>query len=163
MPLIGEGEDKHHFHGHYYPGRNPLPGRKSVTIESVYMENNQINVIVKNHVTSHYFPTGAHTKGIFLEIKGYNESNGIPVFEDTYIFLKRFKFKKVLGIQDMPHTVYKDTRIKPEEERTVTFKIDESIKISKVFATLRFGFLGDFGEELEHWTSDYISKKEFNL
>jgi hypothetical protein len=163
MPLIGEGKEKHHFHGHYYPGRNPLPGRKSVTIESVNMENNQINVIVKNHVTSHYFPTGAHTKGIFLEVKGYNENTITPVFADAYIFLKRFKFKKVLGIQDMPYTVYKDTRIKPEEKRTITFKIDKSIKISKVIATLRFGFLGDFGEELEHWTSDYISKKEVDL
>jgi len=35
MPLIGKGEDKHHFHGHYYPGRNPLPGRKSVSIEAI--------------------------------------------------------------------------------------------------------------------------------
>jgi len=160
MPLIGKGEDKHHFHGHYYPGRNPLPGRKSVSIQSINMEEEQITVTVKNHVTSHYFPTGAHTKGIFLEVKGYNENQSTPVFEDVYIFLKRFKFKKFLGIQDFPYTVYKDTRIKPEEERKITFNIDNSKKIHKLTATLRFGFLGDFGEELEHWTSDYIAKKE---
>jgi hypothetical protein len=160
MPLIGEGEEKHHFHGHYYPGRNPLPGRKSVSIEAISFENGQLNVIVKNHVTSHYFPTGAHTKAMFLEVKGFGENNKKPVFEDKFIFLKRFQFKKFLGIQDLPYTVYKDTRIKPEEERNITFTINQPIKINKVVATLRCGFLGDLGEELEAWTSDYIAKKE---
>jgi hypothetical protein len=160
MPLIGEGEDKHHFHGHYYPGRNPLPGRKSVSIEAITMENGQLNVIVKNHVRSHYFPTGAHTKAIFLEVKGFAENTSKPVFEDKILFLKRFQFKKFLGIQDLPYTVYKDTRIKPEEERKITFNIDKSMKINKAIATLRFGFIGDFGEELEAWTSDYVAKKE---
>ncbi|MEA1948472.1 MAG: hypothetical protein U9N83_14340 [Thermodesulfobacteriota bacterium] len=160
MPLIGEGEDKHHFHGHYYPGRNPLPGRKSISIESITRGNEQINVIVKNHVTSHYFPTGAHTKAMILEVKGYDETTSNPVFEDQYIFLKRFKFEKFLGIQDFPYTVYKDTRIKPEEERKITFNIDKSMKISKLIATLRCAFMGDLGEEVEAWTSDYIAKKE---
>jgi hypothetical protein len=160
MPLVGEGEEKHHFHGHYYPGRNPIPGRKSVSIEDITMEGGQINVIVKNHVRSHYFPTGAHTKAIFLEVKGFPENSRKPVFEDKYLFLKRFKFKKFLGIQDLPYTVYKDTRIKPEEERKIPFNTDNSMKISRVRATLRCGFLGDLGEELEAWTSDYIAKKE---
>jgi hypothetical protein len=160
MPLIGEGDEKHHFHGHYYPGRNPLLGRKSVSIEKIAYEDNLINVAVKNHVNSHYFPTGAHTKALFLEIKCFDESNSEPVFQDGYIFLKRFKFKKVLGIQEMPHTVYKDTRIKPEETRNVKFDIDEHLKIKKIVATLRFGFIGDFGEEIEAWTSDYIVEKE---
>ena len=160
MPLIGEGEDKHHFHGHYYPGRNPIPGRKSVSIESITMENGQLNVMVKNHVRSHYFPTGAHTKAIFLEVKGFVENTRKTVFEDKFLFLKRFQFKKFLGIQDLPYTVYKDTRIKPEEERKITFNTDKSMKISKATATLRFGFLGDLGEELEAWTSDYVAKKE---
>jgi hypothetical protein len=124
------------------------------------MEGGQINVIVKNHVRSHYFPTGAHTKAIFLEVKGFPENSRKPVFEDKYLFLKRFKFKKFLGIQDLPYTVYKDTRIKPEEERKIPFNTDNSMKISRVRATLRCGFLGDLGEELEAWTSDYIAKKE---
>jgi hypothetical protein len=111
-------------------------------------------------VTSHYFPTGAHTKGLFLEVKGFDENNKKPVFEDKFIFLKRFQFKKFLGIQDLPYTVYKDTRIKPEEERKITFTINKPIKISKAVATLRCGFLGDLGEELEGWTSDVIVRKE---
>jgi hypothetical protein len=160
MPLIGEGKNRHHFHGHYYPGRNPLPGRKSVSIESITTEDGLINVTVKNHVGSHYFPTGAHTKAIFLQVKGFAEDPGEPVFEDEYLFLKRFQFKKFLGIQDLPYTVYKDTRIKPKEERTITFDPDSSVEMNKIVATLRCGFLGDLGEELEHWTSDHISTKE---
>lgn len=160
MPLIGKGKDKHHFHGHYYPGRNPLPGRKSISIEAITRENGKINVMVKNHVRSHYFPTGAHTKAIILEVKGFAEDADKPVFKDKFIFLKRFKFEKFLGIQDLPYTVYKDTRLKPEEERIITFNTDKSIKMNKVTATLRCAFLGDFGEEVEAWTSDYISEKE---
>ena len=137
-----------------------MPGRKSVSIESITMGNEQINVIVKNHVTSHYFPTGAHTKAMILEVKGYDETTSKPVFEDQFIFLKRFKFEKFLGIQDFPYTVYKDTRIKPEEEREITFNVDKSMKISKLIATLRCAFMGDLGEEVEAWTSDYIVKKE---
>lgn len=163
MPLIGEGDQKHHFHGHYYPGRNPLPGRKSVSIESISIDKGKLNIVVKNHVTSHYFPTGAHTKALFLEVRGFDKNNSQPVFMDKFLFLKRFKFKKFLGIQDLPYTVYKDTRIKPEEERNVTFKINEPTKISKVIATLRYGFLGDLGEELESWTSDYIALKEVSF
>ena len=163
MPIIGEGEEKHHFHGHYYPGRNPLSGRKSVSIEAISIENGKLNVIVKNHVTSHYFPTGAHTKGMFLEVKGFNQNNKKPVFEDKFIFLKRFKFKKFLGIQDLPYTVYKDTRIKPEEEKKITFIINNPAKINKVVATLRCGFIGDLGEELKAWTSDYIARKEVSF
>ncbi|MCD6184891.1 MAG: hypothetical protein J7K84_03740 [Deltaproteobacteria bacterium] len=160
MPLIGEGEEKHHFHGHYYPERNPLPGRKSISIKAITRENGKINVIVKNHVTAHYFPTGAQTKAIFLQVKGFVENNSKPVFEDKFLFLKRFKFEKFLGIQDFPYTVTKDTRMKPEEERKISFNIDKSIKISKMTATLRCGFVGDHGEKLEAWTSDYIVRKE---
>jgi len=82
MPLVGEDKDKHHFHGHYYPGRNPLRDRKSISIEAITMENGKINVMVKNHVNAHYFPTGAHTKAIILEVKGFAEDAGKPVFED---------------------------------------------------------------------------------
>ncbi len=163
MPLIGEGKDKHHFHGHYYPGRNPLPGRKSFSIEAISTENGQINVMVKNHVRSHYFPTGAHTKAIILEVKGFAEDTGTPVFEDKFIFLKRFEFKKFLGIQALPYTVYKDTRLKPEEERIITFNTDKSIKMNKVTATLRCAFMGDLGEDVKYWTSDYIAEKEIIL
>jgi hypothetical protein len=160
MPLIGQDEEKHHFHGHYYPGRNPLPGRKSVSIEAISIEDGQLNVIVKNHVSSHYFPTGAHTKAMFLEVKGFDDKTGKPLLEDKFIFLKRFQFKKFLGVQDLPYTVYKDTRIKPEEERNITFTVNNGIKLSKVVATLRCGFLGDLGEDLKLWTSDYIAQKE---
>jgi len=160
MPLIGEGEDKHHFHGHYYPGRNPIPGRNSIAIEDVVMENGQIEIFVKNHVSSHYFPTGAHTKAIVLAVTGFDE-NTKPVFEDTYLFIKRFEFKKFLRIQNFPYSVNKDTRLKPEEERKIAFNVDKSVNIKMVKATLRCGFVGDHGFDLEHWTSDYISEKEF--
>ena len=163
MPLIGEGTEKHHFHGHYYPGRNPLPGRQSVSIEAISFQKGQLDVTVKNHVNSHYFPTGAHTKALFLEVKGFDENIKKPVLEDQFLFLKRFQFKKFLGVQDLPYTVYKDTRIKPEEERNIRFTIDKQLKISKVVATLRFGFIGDLGEELEAWTSDYIAQKEVSF
>jgi len=47
--------------------------------------------------------------------------------------------------------------------RKLPFKIDKSIKMNKVTATLRCAFLGDFGEEVEAWTSDFIAKKEVVL
>jgi hypothetical protein len=50
--------------------------------------------------------------------------------------------------------------MKPEEERKISFNLDNSMKISKITATLRCGFVGDHGEKLEHWTSDYIARKE---
>ena len=163
MPLIGEGDDQHHFHGHYYPGRNPLPGRKSVSIESITFEQGQLHVVVKNNVSSHYFPTGAHTKALFLEVNGFESNNDEPVFMDQFLFLKRFEFKKFLGIQDLPYTVYKDTRIKPEEERTISFPVDASIDLKKFIVTLRGGFIGDFGEEVEAWTSDILVQKEIEI
>jgi len=126
MPLIEAGGDKHHFHGHYYPGRNPLPGRKSVSIENISKETGKINVMLKNHISAHYFPSGAHTKAMILEVKGFAKDADKPLFQDKFILLKRFKFKKFLGIQDFPYTVYKDTRLKPEEERIITFITDES-------------------------------------
>ena len=145
------------------PAETPLPGRKSVSIEAISIQKGQLDVIVKNHVNSHYFPTGAHTKALFLEVKGFGDNIKKPVLEDQFLFLKRFQFKKFLGIQDLPYTVYKDTRIKPEEERNIRFTIDKQIKISKVVATLRFGFIGDLGEELEAWTSEYIAQKEVSF
>ena len=164
MPLIGEGKDKHHFHGHYYPGRNPLPGRKSVTIEAVTLDQGKLNVVLKNNVTSHYFPTGAHTKAMILEVNGFESDGSEPVYHDKYLFMKRFEFKKFLGVQDLPYTVYKDTRIKPEEERTVSFDIDTSTTgLSKIVVTLRTGFLGDLGEEVEAWTSDVLIQKEIQI
>jgi hypothetical protein len=158
MPIVGDGEMKHHFHGHYYPGRNPLKGRESLSIEEITLENGVINVFVKNHLTSHYLPSGAHTKALFLEVTCFDEKNE-PIFKDKYLFLKRFKFKKFLGIQELPYEVYKDTRIKPEEVRQVSFTTDKQNSTKKIVATLRCGFIGDLGEELEAWTSDYIEEK----
>jgi hypothetical protein len=163
MPLIGEGDQKHHFHGHYYPGRNPLPHRKSVTLETVSLDQGKLNVVVKNNVTSHYFPSGAHTKALILEVHGYQPDDTEPVFKDRYLFMKRFKFKKFLGIQELPYTVYKDTRIKPEEARTVSFDIENPMDLNKIVVTLRAGFLGDLGEEVEAWTSAVLFQKELVL
>lgn len=162
MPLVGEGDNEHHFHGHYYPGRNPLRDRKSIRIETITVDDGNINVFVKNYLTSHYLPTGAHTKAIFLKVRCYDENDEL-FFEDDYLFLKRFKFKKILGIQEAPHTVFKDTRIKPEEEREISFDFNSQQPIKKVIASLRFGFIGDFGEELEAWTSDTIAIKEVSF
>ena len=96
-------------------------------------------------------------------MNGFESNNDEPVFMDQFLFLKRFEFKKFLGIQDLPYTVYKDTRIKPEEERTISFPVDASIDLKKFIVTLRGGFIGDFGEEVEAWTSDILVQKEIEI
>lgn len=163
MPVIGEGEDKHHFHGHYYPGRNPLPDRGNVIIKDIYKENGQINVIVLNPLISHSLPTGGNFNAMFLKVKGFDENSSKPIFEDQYVFIKRFEFKKALGIKEMPYTVSLNTRIKSEEERKITFTPDKSVRIRKIRATIRSAFVGDFGFEPLHYTSDFLAKKEIVL
>ncbi|MFC2174117.1 hypothetical protein ACFLU6_16085 [Acidobacteriota bacterium] len=160
MPLVGEGDEKHHFHGHYYPGRNPLPGRRSLSIEEIAKNPGFISVTVKNHVPAHYLPTGASFKAVFLEVKGFGETGQDPQFEDTFVFIKRFKFKNPIGLKDVPWTVAMDTRLKPEEERTITFETEKAEFLHRVVATIRCAFVGDFGFDPEWWTSDYIFEKE---
>jgi hypothetical protein len=160
MPLVGEGEDRHHFHGHYYPGRNPLPDRIAVSIKHVSLEEGQISVVVKNHVHGHYLPTGAFTKAMVLEVHGFDEGGTTPVYAEESLFVKRFKFRNVLRLQKFPWKVIMDTRLKPGEEREVTFDVDESIEIARVTASIRFAFVGDEGLELKFYTSESIARKE---
>ena len=159
MPLVGESEARHHFHGHYYPGRNPLPDRAAVSIEDITLEDGQISVVVKSHMRGHNLPTGGFTHAMVLEVRAVDEG-GMPVLEDEFLFVKRFKFRKVLGIQEFPWKVTMDTRLKPEEERTVTFDLDEPAEVSSVSAGIRFAFIGDFGFEPEFYTSETIARKE---
>ena len=160
MPVIGEDLARHHFHGHYFPNRNPLPNRESLTIEEIRNEDENIIVFVKNSIRAHYLPSGAHTKALFLIVEGFDGIQNIPVFQDKYIFIKRFQFKKILGLQTFPFAVYMDTRLKPEEIRKIIFAQKSSLKIKKVVATIRCAFVGDLGFDPEYFTSDFIVKKE---
>jgi hypothetical protein len=159
MPLVGEGEAKHHFHGHYYPGRSPLANRPAVSIEDITFENGRVSVVVKNHVRGHYLPTGGFTNAMVLEVKGLDDG-GVPVFEDEFPFAKRFKFRKVLGIQEFPWKVTMDTRLKPEEQRTIEFDVDTPARIMSISASVRCAFLGDKGLVPECYTSEPIASKE---
>jgi hypothetical protein len=160
MPLVGEGEDAHHFHGHYYPNRNPLPGREAVSITDIVKEGGQITVFVKSLCRGHYLPTGAFTKAMLLEVKGFDGDATNPAFEDEFLFLRRFKFRNVLGIQKFPWVLTVDTRLGPEEERRVTFDLGRAIDIERAVATIRFAFVGDFGFEPEFFTSDIVARSE---
>jgi hypothetical protein len=130
-----------------------------VSIEDITLENGQICVIVKNHVRGHNLPTGAFTKAVVLEVEGLDQS-GKPVFEDEFLFVKRFKFRKVLGIQEFPWKVTMDTRLRPEEERTIKFDVEEQIAVGSISASIRWAFVGDFGLVPEFYTSDVIARRE---
>jgi hypothetical protein len=93
-------------------------------------------------------------------VEGFDGIQNIPVFQDKYIFIKRFQFKKILGLQTFPFAVYMDTRLKPEEIRKIIFAQKSSLKIKKVVATIRCAFVGDLGFDPEYFTSDFIVKKE---
>ncbi|MES0489739.1 MAG: multiheme c-type cytochrome [Leptospirales bacterium] len=110
-------------HGFKTTVRNIDLYKNRITIDHVQVDLKKVSLQIHNLVSGHYIPAGGPTRVLALQIE-YLDHQGKVIHTDVEKFNREFSL--MFGL--MPKKLLSDSRLKPNETRTITFDISETIQ-----------------------------------